>query len=751
MTEFKTGSSPIAVPPGDGALIILYTGAIFLSAALLFSIQPMFTKMVLPVLGGSPSVWSLAMVFFQSLLLAGYAYAHLLATRMGRRPGAMIHLLVLAAAAATLPIAARGGFAPPTGADPSFWLIGVFALSVGLPFFALSAHGPLLQAWFARSGHKRAEDPYFLYAASNIGSFAALLGYPLVVEPFLGLSAQSAAWSIGFIALAALIAGAGLLGVRSGVMETIKRGERPTPIALSTKAKWTALAFAPSGLLVAVTANMSTDIGAAPLIWVIPLGLYLLSFPLAFRTRSPAWDYGSVCVQFWCGALVLMSISIGGRGATGALIMLAFHLGFFFVSALVCHRALYLSRPTGSMLTSFYLCLSFGGMIGGLFAGLAAPLLFSSLTEYPMLVVAAMACAPLAWDQLKRIPRREIQKFALLFALGAMVVAAVTAFTPWAMQARILLVLLVGLPILINWRLRGRSLLLAALAVVMILGVQKFTQGESHRSFFGVTRIEDFGDGAFRTMIHGTTVHGAIRLRNTDESPVSGRPTPTTYYTIAGPMGETIAAMRKAKGGLEHVAVVGLGAGTLACHFGPSERVTFYEIDPVVVRLATDRTLFRFLSDCDARPDIVLGDARLTLAQQKDKSDVIVIDAFSSDAIPMHLLTREAVGLYLSKLAPHGALVMHISNKIVELSDIVARIGREHGLVTYVVMDRRAPDEGELRATSQVAVLARSPDDLRTLLSGDLNWTAVTPPATYPLWTDDRSTIFTALAAKWLR
>ena len=748
MAYLKSQSRSSIRAPKGAVLVTLYTGAIFLSAALLFSLQPMFTKMVLPVLGGSPSVWSMAMVFFQSLLLAGYAYAHLLATRLGQRLGTFVHLLVLAAAAATLPIAARGGFAPPAEVDPSFWLIGVFALSVGLPFFALSAHGPLLQAWFARSGHARAEDPYFLYAASNIGSFAALLGYPLVIEPFLGLSAQSVGWSAGFVGLAALIAGAGLLGGQA-IPQAKVRAEKPATIPLSLKAKWTALAFAPSGLLVAVTAHMSTDIGSAPLVWVIPLGLYLLSFPLAFRTRSPSWDDGGVCLQFWCGALVLMSIGMGARGAMGALLMLAFHLGFFFFSALVCHRALYLSRPPGAMLTSFYLYLSFGGMLGGLFAGLAAPLLFSTLAEYPVLVAAAFACVPQALSQLRVIPRRDVLMFGSLFAIGAAVFAFLTAFTPWALQARILLILLVGLPILINWRLRGRCLLLGALAVVTILGVKTFTQGESHRSFFGVTRIEDLDNGAVRTMMHGSTLHGAIRMRNPDGSPVSGPPTPTTYYTLSGPMGETIAAIRKAKGGLDHAAVVGLGAGTLACHFGPSERVTFYEIDPIVVKLATDKSRFRYLSDCQARSEIVLGDARLTLAQQTHKSDVIVIDAFSSDAIPMHLLTSEAVGVYLSKLAPNGALVMHISNKIVELTDIVARIAGEHGLVTYAILSQPAANEAELALSSKVVALARSRDDLRTLLSGGENWTAVTPPDSYPVWTDDHSTILTALAARW--
>ncbi len=735
--------------PRNGALVILYTCAIFLSAALLFSMQPMFTKMVLPVLGGSPSVWSVAMVFFQSLLLAGYAYAHVVATRLTKRQGALTHLLLLAAAAATLPIALRGGDAPAAGADPSLWLIGVFSLSVGLPFFALSSHGPLLQAWFARSGHARAKDPYFLYAASNIGSFAALLGYPVVIEPFLGLSLQSEKWSIGFIGLAALIAGAGLLG--ESEKDQAKPEHAASKLPLSLKAKWTALAFAPSGLLVAVTAHMSTDISSAPLIWVIPLGLYLISFPLAFRARTSSWDHASVCVLAWSGAVALMGLAAGSLGALGGLIMAIFHLCFFFASALVCHRALYESRPHGAQLTSFYLCLSLGGMLGGLFAGLAAPLLFSSLAEYPMLIVAAITCTPQALSQLKAMHRQEMLKFTLLFAIGASLLVVIELRTSLGLQARLLLLLLIGLPIMINWRLRGRTLLMTALAVVAILGLKAFTQGESYRSFFGVTRIVDGDDGAVRYMMHGSTLHGAIRLRNTDGSPVSGPPTPTTYFTRNGPMGEAIAALRKAKGRLDHVAVLGLGAGTLACHFKASEKVIFFEIDPIVVQLATDRTRFRFLSDCEAKSGVVLGDARLTLAYQKDKNDLIIIDAFSSDAVPMHLLTREAVGSYLSKLASNGALIMNISNKVVELSDIIARIGAEHGLVTYVALDRPAANEAELASASKIAVLARSKEDLRMLLSGDRAWTAVIPPSTYPLWTDDRSTIFTALAAKWLR
>ena len=745
--RFSKGAATSGVAHG-GATVALYSGAIFLSATLLFFVQPMFTKMVLPVLGGSPSVWSLAMIFFQTMLLAGYAYAHLLATRLGQRPGAIIHGLVLAAALASLPIGLRGGAEPPTDADPSLWLIGVFALSVGLPFFALSAQGPLLQAWFARSGHLRAKDPYFLYAASNIGSFAALLGYPLLIEPFFGLSSQTIGWSVLFLAMAGLIIWTGLTG---GGEAAPQESESAQPIPLATKARWIALAFIPSALLVAVTAHMSSDIGSAPLVWVIPLGLYLLSFPLAFRERAQTSDDKMVCVQIWSGALVLVSIAIGARGALGALLMLPFHLVFFCASALVCHRALYRSRPDGAQVTVFYLCLSFGGMIGGLFAGLAAPLMFSSLAEYPLLVVAAFACAPRALKELKLTPRTEAMAFGALFMAGALSYAAFSMLTLWSLQARVLLIFIIALPMLGSWRLRGRSLLLALLSLATILCLKAFTGGESHRSFFGVTVVDDIDGGAVRNLLHGSTLHGAIRLRRSDGQPIRGRPTPTTYYTLSGPMGQAISAVRAARGRLSHAALVGLGAGALACHFGPSEQVTFYEIDPVIAKLATDSSRFRFLSDCGTNANIVLGDARLTLARQTGKSDLIIIDAFSSDAIPMHLLTREAVGAYLSKLAPGGVLVMHISNNIVELSDIVARIGAEYGLVAYLGAGEASRNEDELGAASKVMVLARSQDDMGKLLNGERAWRPVTPPASYPLWTDDRSTILTALAARWLR
>ena len=751
MSSLKSAPSGSGHGPAGAALVAIYTTAIFLSAALLFALQPMFTKMVLPALGGSPSIWSMAMVFFQALLLAGYAYAHAQATRLGRRRGALVHILILGLAAASLPIALRGADTPPAEANPSLWLIGVFTLSVGLPFFALSAHGPLLQAWFARSGHARAADPYFLYAASNIGSFAALLGYPLLVEPIVGLSMQAVGWSIGFLALTALIAGAGLLSGRAGDDQGAPPRDERSRIPTATKATWVAIGFAPSGLLVAVTAHVSTDIAAAPLIWVLPLGLYLLSFPLIFRTRPAISQGASLALLIWSAMAILLDMisSGGGGGGANAAASFLFHMTFLFASALVCHGALYRSRPQPAALTAFYVSLSLGGVLGGLFAGLAAPFLFSRMTEYPLLVMAALACAPGALAHLRKTPLRDVLLMILL-SMGAIVALALALDkTPWPVWSRIGVCALAGLPLVLIARAPGRSALIGLALPLLLTLIDPFTPGESHRSFFGVTRIVESPDGAIRSMVHGRTQHGAVRVRNADGTPLRDAPKPLLYYTFAGPMGEAIAALRKTRGGLDHAAVVGLGVGALACHFRALERVVFYEIDSIVVQLATDKNRFPFLSGCPPQISTVLGDARLTLAQQKETSDVIVIDAFSSDAIPMHLLTSEALGLYLSKLAPHGAIIMHITNKYVELTDLVARIGAEHGLVTYMRKASASADEKDMPAGSQVAVLARSREDLRDLLDGDTHWRAVTPPASYPVWTDDHSTILTALTAKW--
>ncbi|MBA4335953.1 MAG: hypothetical protein C0420_14030, partial [Methylobacterium sp.] len=583
----------------------------FLSAFLLFGIQPMFAKMVLPKLGGSPGVWSVAMVFFQTVLLAGYGYAHWLVSRFTVRRAALVHIaLMVAVLLVGLPIGIAAGFERPPQEGETLWLIALFAASVGLPFFAVAANGPLLQAWFARSGHPRAADPYFLYAASNIGSFLALIAYPFLVEPVLTLSLQSHAWSWGFGLLLAAIAACAGLAIGGGENGVAATRELAAPAAVTGRQKlgWVALAFVPSGLLVAVTAHLSTDVASVPLLWVVPLALFLLTFVIVFQ-RRPVLRHGWMLTAqlVFVAALTLKMLFQPGIGWGGEL---ALHLGLFFTTAMVAHGELARRRPDAANLTGFYLWMSLGGVLGGLFCGLLAPLLFNSVVEYPILIIAGVLCRP--------------------------------AFTG----------------IRISRPVRAGLVGLAFIGLFAII-VTEQQRSDSVRSFFGVNRITESPDGRFRILVHGSTVHGAQRLRNDDDSLVTGRPEALSYYFTGGGIADGIDAVRRARGGtLQAVAAIGLGTGSLACQTRPGENWTFFEIDPQVARMATDPARFSFMSHCAPGARIVLGDARLTLSDAApDSLDLIVVDAFSSDAIPIHLMTTEAIGLYLSKLKPNGAIL----------------------------------------------------------------------------------------------
>lgn len=650
------------------ATLPVYIATIFVSAFLLFGIQPMFAKMVLPKLGGSPGVWSVAMVFFQAVLLAGYGYAHLLVSRFSLRRAALVHLtLMIAVLAISLPIHIAAGFERPPQEGEVLWLIGLFTASVGLPFFAVAANGPLLQAWFARTGHSHAADPYFLYAASNIGSFLALIAYPFVVEPLLPLAMQTKAWAWGFAVLLAGIAGCAGLAIGTGRMDAPASATAVSPgsVTYPQRFGWVALAFVPSGLLVAVTAHISADIAAVPLLWVVPLALFLLTFVIVFQRRPILPHRWMLHLQIVL--LLGMLVAIPFHSPAGWGISLALHLGLFFATAMVAHGELVKRRPDASRLTEFYLWMSFGGVLGGLFSGLLAPMLFNAVIEYPILIMAGLLCRPdIAAG---RTPRR--------LKLGLIAVAAfVTVF--------------------------------------LVAGDQQRT--DSIRSFFGVNRISETEDGRFRKLVHGSTVHGLQRLRNDDGSAVTGRPELLSYYFTGGAITDGIEALRHARGGaLGKVATVGLGTGSLACRIHPGEDWSFYEIDVRVVSIATDPARFSFISQCAPNLPFVIGDARLTLADAAPGSlDLIVIDAFSSDAIPVHLLTREAIGLYLSKLAPDGAILFHISNRNMDLGPVVAATAREHGLLTWISQYRQTPEmTKQHKFLSQVAMVARDPADLR--------------------------------------
>lgn len=736
--------SPALHPVSTASFVLpLFGATLFASAFLLFGVQPMFTKMILPVLGGSPAVWSVAMVFFQAALLAGYLYAHLLVRFLPVRIAAILHVALMAAALAATPIGVAGGWGRPPAHQEALWLIGLFGASVGLPFFAVAANGPLLQAWFARSGHPSAQDPYFLYGASNLGSFVALLSYPVLIEPLLPLGDQSRSWSVAFVLLAAMI-GLCALAVPGGRVAGGQGAPRADHLSPATPARrrlaWVALAAVPSGLLVSVTAHVSTDVAAAPLLWVAPLALFLLTFILTFKDRPLLSDSLLAGAQVWGTALVLLAPVL--RWPLG--VTLGLHLGLFFVNALVCHGALYRLRPDRARLTEFYLFLSLGGVVGGVACSLVAPAVFSTVLEYPILLVLALACRPGIAASLPALRSSWLRVGAGALAVGCLLVLTNSlGSSAWTVAVA---VLAVGL--ILSWRRSDLALAAAAaLALVVLVPPADGVTTTAYRSFFGVHRTTDLGEGRFRILMHGTTVHGAQRLRNDDGTPASGRPETLTYYTPEGGYGRTLAALRDVQGGrLRPVAVAGLGAGVIACHSAAGERWDFFEIDPVVVGLARDPAKFSFLRDCTPDAPVRLGDARLTLSDEPGQYGLIILDAFSSDAIPAHLLTREAISLYLSKLDATGAIIFHITNRHLELRNILARTAAEHGLVTYVMAEGpvEEPLERRLRAPTKIAVVARDPGHLGAIATGG-PWTRVQPDMSRRPWTDDYSNILGAL------
>jgi hypothetical protein len=758
-SELPTGEMPAAEAPqaattGRALLLASFAAAIFVSAGLLFLVQPMFTKMVLPRFGGAPSVWSVAIVFFQAALLAGYAYAHLLTRYAPGRTSIVIHLAVMVAAVFALPLSIATGWGQPPETGEAFWLIGLFAASIGLPFFALAANSPLLQAWFARTDHPDANDPYFLYAGSNVGSFLALVSYPVVVEPFVRLGDQARLWSFGFYLLIALIAACGVLLWRSPDKTPDAATDTAGDLAPTWKdaAFWVAQSAVPSGLLVAVTAHISTDVAAVPLLWVLPLALYLLTFVIVFARRPiiPHWLVVAVQPVFVIALVALLIFDLKTNVEwIDALIfdplktivgLIALHVAVFFVSALMCHGELARSRPRPRYLTAFYLWMSTGGVIGGIAAGLIAPHVFSWVAEYPILIALALLCRPGPV-----LPQDQRWHYLLLLALAAAVLLLIfstfvtvtideTHFN-WIFGA------LVGATVLF-WR---APLPLAATTAFILLfnhNVIEQAGAISVRSFFGVAKITESSDGQFRLLQHGTTLHGGQRIRGADGQPPSDPTELLLYYWDGSAIGQAFDAVRARIGGPIRYAVIGLGTGSLACRAGPDDIVHYYEIDPAIIEIARDPNLFTFVSSCRPNMPIILGDARLTLTDAPDGAyDLIIVDAFSSDAIPIHLLTREAMAIYLKKLSPHGMVVLHVSNRYLELASVVAGIAAANGAVTRI-NDSVEIDEGAnpYKYSGTVAAVVRDEEDFGALAQAP-DWHLRAPNPSQWVWTDDYSNI----------
>lgn len=714
-----------------------FAAAIFTSAFLLFWVQPLFSKMILPLLGGSPSVWNTAMMFFQLVLLAGYGYAHLLTRRvasLGRQVA--IHGAVVAVGLAFLPFAVGQDLAPPTDGSPVFWLIGLLAVCVGWPFFALSASAPLLQAWFARSGHRSGKDPYFLYAASNAGSLLALLMFPIVLEPELTLAGQAGAWRYGYVGLLLMLVTLGVLLLRarpaSPAVEAVSGGET----GWRQRLIWVALAFVPSSLLLGVTTHITTDIASAPLFWVLPFALYLLTFIIAFAWRGGPWQQhwvllvqsGSIVGVL---AVTVLTVAYGQGGSVGTLV--GVHVFAFFASALMCHGELARRRPAASGLTTFYFCMSIGGALGGIFNALIAPALFSTDLEYYLVLVAACALRGLIAGDARKFTWWDVfLPLVLGLVVAAVIYYATNGPTPFILT-RFLFLLVCSLA-LYWFSERSNRFALGVAAMLSGILVMENTADlmHTHRSFFGISKIRRMDEDGLIGLMHGTTLHGAEFIDR------SRRDEPLTYYAHSGPLGQALTQA----GPRPRAALIGLGTGALACYRKPGDDWTFFEIDGAMEKIARDTRFFHYLEDCKGIK-VELGDGRLLLRKQPDRNyDLIVIDAFSSDAIPTHLLTREALALYLRKLKPGGIILFHLSNKYLRLapvlSDGIASVGAFARHQYY-----RPSDAEDKRGAvaSEWMVIAATQRDL-DFLGQDKRWETVRATPDAAPWTDDFSNIF---------
>ncbi|KQN26061.1 hypothetical protein ASE86_07830 [Sphingomonas sp. Leaf33] len=718
----------------------LFVATILSGSFLLFLVQPMVARMALPRLGGAPAVWNSAMLVYQALLLGGYAYAHGL-SKLRPRQSAVVHLAVLAVAALWLPIGLYD-FDMPADAEPAVWVPWLLGASIGPLFFAVSAQAPLMQRWYAVAAPGR--DPYALYAASNIGSFGGLIAYPLLVEPTMALDSQSLMWSAGYVALFVLVAACAWRLPRR-VAEDAPVGEVSPPARIRRVLLWIALAFVPSGLMLATSTFLTTDIVAVPLLWVLPLGLYLLSFSVAFAVRR---GIAEVITQFSPITILLFGgVMIAGHHAMPYL-NAGIALLLLFVVSVALHTRMYDLRPAPDRLTGFYLAMSVGGALGGVFSGLVAPVVFDWTYEYPLLVIAAgllvpqrylLPLAARLWSTDRRGMTVRVAVVALVVA-GLAVLAILREAAGDSSVENIVYLILCALGVL----LVGRRVpyMIALVGALLLFGgwrALEVTMDGQHRtrSYFGVYTIRSYDNE--RTLAHGTTLHG-IQLTGSPER----ERYPTSYYVQGSGVGVALRMAPQLYGPNARIGAVGLGTGTLACYARAGQRWTFFEIDPAVVAIARDPSKFSFLSRCLPDARIVIGDARMRLAQQPSGSlDILVLDAFSSDAIPMHLMTREAFATYGRVLRRNGLLLVHTSNRFLQLEPVVAASAR--GWMGAMLQYQPHESEGAQATMSDWIVLTREPGTFATVISDGSAWRPLYPRRDLAPWTDDYATILPVL------
>ncbi|MCW2921293.1 MAG: hypothetical protein JWL76_1167 [Thermoleophilia bacterium] len=721
---------------------LLFATTTFVAAALVFLVQPMVAKQLLPVFGGTPGVWAASVSFFQVALLVGYAIAHvsLLVFGVRRQPIIQIGLAVLALA--FLPFAVGTDATPPASLPHALWIALLLAASVGVPYLAVTTASPVLQRWYAALGQDDSGEPWFLYVASNAGSLVGLLAFPVLLEPRLDTDGQEWTWVIGFGVYVACILACAITVRRRASTDSGEAAEHRFVRVKTLRAlRWIAVAALPVALMLGVTTFLATDVASAPFIWAIPLALYLVSFIITFGRR---WRVSPRIAGYLAAASVLLVVLVEiERFEVSELARAGIHIGAAFFAAVLAHSVLYEDRPQAEQLTTFYLLMSVGGAIGGTFVSLVAPIAFNDVYEYPLLLALVLFLRPAPGWSPRSGTWRALLLVAELAAAGIIAIALAGAATKDpVLEARfvadgwLLVTLLV--PVVLIVRRAGIALLLAVL-----LALVSFAEPETRlfrdRNFFGTTRVIE--ENGIRHIKHGTTLHGGQLI-----DPARRREG-TTYYTKEGPLGDIVGELQR-DGDFDEVSIVGLGSGAILAHAHAGQRFTFYEIDPVVIRAAKDPDLFTWISDANVDVRIVEGDARKELETEERQYDLLAMDAFSSDAIPVHLMTVEAMQLDLERLAPDGVLAMHVSSRHLDLLPVISANAARLGLVARTRVDRPSERRAARGATASRWVVLVEDADRLGAIADDPHWKPLPDPDDERAWTDDFSNV--AQTIKWL-
>ncbi len=730
------------------AVRLLFAATTFIAAALVFLVQPMVAKQLLPVFGGTPGVWNASVTFFQVALLVGYAIAHVSLLLFGVRRQPVIQLGLAALAVAFLPFAVSGDATPPASLPHAVWIAVLLGASVGVPYLAVTTASPVLQRWYAALGQHDSGEPWFLYVASNAGSLVGLLSFPVLLEPTFDSDGQELAWVVGFGLYLACIVACAVIVRRRAVDDPHESAEhRFVRVGTARAVRWVLIAALPVTLMLGVTTYITTDVASAPFLWVVPLALYLVSFIVTFGRR---WRVSPRIAGFLAaGSVLLVLLAELDRFEFGELARVGVHLAAAFFAAVLAHAVLYEDRPPARQLTTFYLLLSVGGAIGGTFVSLVAPYSFNDVYEYPLLLALVPFLRPAArWS-----PGSGVRRVLVLVAELSIAVVLVFALAGAATNNEVLesrfvsdwwLLATLVLPVVLIARRAGFAVLVA-----ILLGLLTFAQPDQQlfqeRNFFGTTRVND--ENGVHRLMHGTTNHGGQWV---DEEK---RMLPTTYYTQEGPLGDVMEHFQRDEPFVD-IGITGLGSGAILAHARLWQRYTYYEIDPAVIKAAKDEDLFTWLSDSDVDVRIVEGDARIQLEDEKRRFDLLMMDAYSSDAVPTHLLTTEAMQLYLDRLAPDGILLLHISSRHLDLEPVVAANAAKLGLAARTRIDR--PSDERQRdyqaAASQMVVLA--PDEAMLAPIDDVDgWRELEEADPDDAWTDDFSNVARQIhwLPEWLR